>query len=532
MLLEILLAHAIDAIFQPLTPPGAPGCAVAVFQNDAIAFERGYGLADIERHVPITPETVFNVGSISKQFTAYLTWQLIDEKRIALADDVRRYIPELPDYGTPIRVRDLIYQTSGLRDYTNLNELAGVLPEEVTTHAGTVALIVRQRGLDFTPGTKHEYSNSNYVLLAEIAQRVTKTSFRELTDTRFFAPLKMTRTHFVADHNALIPDRALAYNRGESGYRWAISNAERLGAGGLHSTVRDLLAWDRLAYEPSFAPMLETGRVAGKSIEYASGLYLGTYRGLPIVRHGGSTSGYRAELLRFPTRHTSIAVLCNTPTNPRPVQLAEKVADVVLGDALAKPDVTPVAEAPTVSPEQFASTLGDYWNPDTGQVRRLSMRDGKPLYVIDPFSRARLTPVSATAFRFGANTITVTRTARGDRELRLRWSDGREESYVELRRVAVTPAQLARYAGRYESEELDTRYRIEVRGSALALIRRNQDDRILEPTARDRFSDGQVRIRFLRDSRGRISGFLFGEDDLDRIAFSVIPLTTAAAVPR
>jgi CubicO group peptidase (beta-lactamase class C family) len=522
---------AVDTLFEPFAKEGSPGCAVGIAQRGEVVHLRAYGAADLERDVPLTPASVFNVGSLTKQFTAYLIHSLADEGKLTLEDDVRRFIPELREYGAPIRIRHLLHHTSGVRDYIDLFELAGKRAADVTTHAETVQIIARQRGLNFPTGTKHEYSNSNYVLLGEVVQRITAKPLREVARERIFGPLQMTHSQLVDDHRRVVRGRALAYTaNGDGTYAATQSNAERLGAGGMHTTVADLLAWDlHLARGGAIAArMQERGRLDdGTPIDYGGGLFVETYRGRRAIRHGGSTAGYRAELMRLPELQTTVAVLCNLPSTPRPTQLAQKIADLLhpVDDSPAPPASAP---APSTPPADFAAALGDYWNENSGQVRRLVVKDGQPLLVIDPFSRARLTATGPTSFRFGANTIEVS--TRGGRwELTVRWSDGRTETYVELRRTRPTAKELATYAGRYFSEELDAHFTVSVRDGSLVVARPHQEERVLEPTVRDRFSDGQTRLRFTPNA----NGFTYSDADVDGIHFvrACAPPNASATLP-
>jgi len=511
---EAAQAAQVDEIFAQFVKPGSPGCAVGVYRDGRLLYSRGYGEADLERGVRITPATVFLIGSTAKQFTAMSVWLLARQKRLSAEDDIRKYIPEMPVYGAPVTIRHLLHHTSGIRDYTDLLELAGHRVEDVSTNADILGLIVRQKKLNFPTGTAHQYANSNYILLAEVVKRVSGQTLREFAAANIFDPLGMKNTQYVDDHTLVIHARAMAYAaKGEGKYAISMTNAERIGAGGLYTTVEDLARWDRNFYTGDvggmdlLGNMLSPGRLSdGKALAYASGLMLDTYRGVPVVRHSGSLAGYRADFLRFPTLRFSVAALCNVPSNPRPERLTERVAEVYLNERLSKAEnatsrTDPTNEKPVaLTAEQMAGALGDYWNPKTGEVRQMVLRNGQPVYVIDSWSRARLNAFAPMRFRFGRNEINVTPTRHGKRLLTLRWHDGRVESYEELRRVNLTAAQLAKYAGRFHSAELGVEYVLEPKAGGLLVKRKNQEDRQLLPTAADSFSEGSIRIRFLRDA--------------------------------
>ena len=337
------LATQVDEIFSPFTPDG-PGCAVAVYQNASIVLAKGYGAANLEYGVPITPTTPFIVGSVSKQFTAAAIALLVEEKRLALTDDVRKYVPELADYGTPITIDHLVHHTSGLRDWWELVGVAGLRYDDTYTVQDVLDMTARQHGLNFTPGERYLYSNTGYIVLGIVVQRVTGKSLREFAADRIFGPLMMADSHYQDDHTRPVRGRAYAYSPSPGGrYTINVWNNDLVGQGGVMTTVLDLAKWDENFYSgavggPAFLRrQLERGKLnAGTQIAYAFGLDVGTYRGVDLVEHSGSTGGYRAVLSRFPKQHTSIAVLCNV-SNAAPTTLAHRVADYLLHDSFTAP---------------------------------------------------------------------------------------------------------------------------------------------------------------------------------------------------
>ncbi len=410
------LASQVDQIFSRFKPDG-PGCAVAIYQNAKVILAKGYGSANLEYGVPITPATPFIVGSLAKQFTAAAIALLVEEKRIALTDEVRKYVPELADYGTPITIDHLVHHTSGLRDWWELVGMAGLRYDDTYTAQDVLDMTARQRGLNFTPGERYVYSNTGYIVLGLVVQRATGKSLREFAAERIFGPLKMTDSHYQDDHTQPVRGRAYAYSPA-AGRRYTINvwNNDLVGQGGVMTTVLDLAKWDGnfdtgVVGGPGFLKrQLERGKLnAGTPLDYAFGLQISTYRGLDLVEHSGSTGGYRAVLTRFPKQHTSIAVLCNV-SNAAPVTLAHRVADHLLRDAFTAP-------IPTTNATNAAA--------------------------------------GANAGRPGAPAAAV----------------------------QLSAAELAQFAGRYYSEELDALYEITVSGSTISVKRPRGKPEIL--TARD-----------------------------------------------
>jgi CubicO group peptidase (beta-lactamase class C family) len=431
---------AIDNVFAAWNTRDSPGCAVALFRDGKIVYERGYGMADLEHDVPITPETVFYVGSLSKQFTAFAAALAIQQGKLGLDDPIRKHLPELPDYTAPITVRHLVHHTSGLRDFYTLLSIAGRRQDALFDNRAVLELASRQKGLNFPPGTDYLYSNTGYALLATIIGRVSGMPFAAFAEQQIFKPLGMTSTHFHDDDARLVKGRAFGYARTASGeLRLDTPAGERVGAGGVFSTVRDLLRWDENFYDAKvggralIADVQKVGTLStGAALTYAWGLQIGAYRGLPIVEHGGSLGGYRAHLIRFPEQHTTVTALCNLGTIA-PTNLARQVADVALADRFAQPKPSPAAAAaaaaaaagpgrgagasnaaqtPTLtSPSEYAGT---YVSDEIGSTFVVSVNDGQLMVLRDADTApaaATLQPATADEFRFRTMTLRFERDA-------------------------------------------------------------------------------------------------------------------------
>jgi CubicO group peptidase (beta-lactamase class C family) len=379
---------AIDEIFADLTSPGSPGCALAVARDGKIIYEKGYGLASIELNVPITPQTIFDIGSTSKQFTAASILLLEKQGKLSVSDDIRKYIPELPDYGHKITILHLLNHTSGLRDYLELMTLAGTNIDSVTDDDDALKIIARQKALNFEPGSDWLYSNTGFFLLSTIVKRVSGKTLREFAAENIFQPLEMTQTQYRDDHTHLIPNRALAYEEKDHGYALSVSYFEQTGDGAVHTSVEDILKWDENFYtgkvggKPFLAELQESGHLNnGKKLDYAKGLFVHEYRGLPAVDHGGAWGGYRAQLLRFPGQHFSVACLCNL-ANAGPDRRAYRVADVYLG-SLLKPKTNDTREKPlelktnsvTLTAEQLKGLGGYYYSEELNVTYKLGVEE-------------------------------------------------------------------------------------------------------------------------------------------------------------
>ena len=413
------LARRVDAVFSRYDRADAPGCAVGVFQNGAIVYSKGYGSANIEYGAPITPNTPFISGSVAKQFTAAAIALLVEQGRLSLDDDVRKYIPELPDYGARITVRNLVHHTSGLRDFWSLVQVAGMRNDDGYNGSDVIRLAARQKQLNFPPGTEYNYSNTGYVALGVIVQRVTGKSLREFADEQIFGPLGMTSSHFHDDHTMPVPGRASAYSPAGSGWRINVWNNDIVGQGGVMTTVTDLQKWDENFYTgkvggPGFLKrQLQQGRLAdGTTLRYAFGLNVGEYRGLPLVEHGGSSGGYRTITTRFPSVHTSVVALCNVST-ANVGSLSHSVADIVLGSRLSdvaaaptppRPDTSRVLLYSSHNGPNFNAMAGRYYSAELDATYELKAAGGR-LTVRRPRGEVdTLTVVDARTFRAGGLT--------------------------------------------------------------------------------------------------------------------------------
>jgi CubicO group peptidase (beta-lactamase class C family) len=339
LLAQVSAGAPFDSVFSSWATRNTPGCAAGVSLPDGTAIERGYGMADLEHGIAIRFDTIFEAGSVSKQFTAAAVLLLAHDRKLSLDDPVRKYLPELPDYGAPLTIRHMLMHTSGLRDWGSVVDIGGAPRwSRVYTQADVLALAARQTALNFPPGTQWSYSNTGYNLAALIVSRVSGMSFDDFVRTRICEPLKMTHSSWDSDHTRIVPNRAVGYAREKDGFHTFMPFEDVLGNRGLLTTVGDLLKWNQNFDSPvvgdrAFVQEQQTpGRFNdGRPHTYAFGLAIGQYKGVREVDHNGSTAGYRAELARFPDQHVSVAVLCNA-SSADPTSYAHAVADLYLSD--------------------------------------------------------------------------------------------------------------------------------------------------------------------------------------------------------
>jgi CubicO group peptidase (beta-lactamase class C family) len=333
--------HWIDSVFAPYASRNSPGCAVGVSRDGALVFAKGYGEADLAQKAPIGADTRFYIASLSKQFTAMSVLLLEQDHRLSLDDTIRKWVPEVPAFGKPITLRQLLHHTSGLRDYFTLLAVSGWSSDGELTEKRFLELIGRQKSLNFAPGDEFLYSNTGYALLSIVVKRASGKSLRDFAAERIFAPLGMTHTEFRDDHRLVIPNVALGYQADDDGYRVSQPSFDVVGDGGVYSTIGDLAKWDAnfttgtVGGSAAVAELETPGRLNnGQEIPYALALSIGTWNGMKTVSHSGAYGGYRSEFVRFPDKHITVTTLCNTSTAQS--TLAEQVGMLVIGTLPAR----------------------------------------------------------------------------------------------------------------------------------------------------------------------------------------------------
>jgi CubicO group peptidase (beta-lactamase class C family) len=525
-----LPTERIDSVFHDLNQNDRPGCSMAVFRGGTIAYARGYGMANLEYDIALTPQSVFHVASISKQFTAFAVELLVSEGLVSWDDDIRKYVPELPDYGKTITLRHLAHHTSGVRDQWNLLSMAGWRWEaDLVTQQDALDIIARQRALNFDPGERYLYSHSGFTLLAAVVQEVSGRTLREFTEERIFAPLGMTSTHFHDDHQTIVPDRAYGYRRdGRTGWKISIPDFAIVGASSLFTTVEDMARWDGnfrdhvVGDDALFERFLSKGVLtSGEELTYAHGIAVSQYRGIRTIGHGGADAGYRSDYIRFPEHDLGIVTFCNFAA-AGPGRYTRSVADVLLDDVL-----TPVAENadPEVDVDRWGETFermrGYYSDPQTdrplfvyifrrhGRLARGSGSGGRG---------TTLVPLAENRFQLGTGRE-VAELDIAEGKPRAITIDGRRFPYAGR---APDNIELREYVGTYWSDELGTEYRItaDTAASRLRLVHRKQQPRVLRAAFTDTFSAGGDWFTFSRAPDGRVAGFTWSSGRVWKVRFT------------
>lgn len=496
----------------------APGCAAAVSLNGETVFEKAFGLADLEHNVPNTPQTIFESGSVAKQFTAAAIVLLHQDGKLSLDDPVMKHIPELPDYGYPLTIRHLLNHTSGLRDWGSVLSLTGAgRGDRVVTQDLALDVIIHQRALNFTPGAEYSYTNSGYNLAAIIVERVSKQKFPAFVEERIFKPLGMKNSSWRDDYQRIVPGRAQGYARQGTGpWRLSMPFMNVYGNGGMLTTVGDWMKWNAMFESKSLgAPLvnaLETQGVLndGRKIAYALGLEVGTHHGLKDVSHGGATAGYQTFMARLPDNKFSVAVMCNG-TSPGAGGIAEAITDEIFG-----PYSEPVrAEPPKVSEDELKTFVGIWRNEKTHAPARFVIENG-----VSRWGGGRVVPMGGGQFAAGDNRLKFTLDKDGEPMFAETVdTDGEVRRFAREKEWTPTRADLASFKGGWFSEEAGATLTVAVEADKAFIKQRPATSLPMQPLYQDHFSVQGFIVWFTRDKNGKVNGMHVGASRLRDMPF-------------
>jgi CubicO group peptidase (beta-lactamase class C family) len=505
----------VDEIFAPWNN-ATPGMAVAIERHGKVIYHKAFGLANLEWPAPNTTATVFEAGSVSKQFTAAAVLLLAKEGRLSLSDPVRRYVPELPEYDAPITIQHLLNHTSGLKDWGVIYGLAGwPRTTRVYTQELSFDIVFRQRSLNFTPGTQYSYSNSNYVLLVLIAERVSGQSLAEFTHARFFQPLGLHHTRWRDNFRTIIPNRAQAYRKTGGHYEQEMPFENVHGPGGLLTTTTDLLRWNRLLDTHEIlgpdmaAERIRPGKLStGADITYAAGLTVAEVNGFREISHSGATGGYRAWLAWYPEKKLSVAMLSNDGSF-NPAGTGRRIAELFLGKPEEKRQTEPQRFI-SLAANEAARWEGYYRTADRDEVIRIENNRGA-LALKGEAVRA----VHSDTLYLARHTWLI-RSVGGLQLVR----PGGAETVTPTTAPVTTPAALAACQGVFSSEDAGATFKIQLKDGGLMVYRKPGDTFALEPLFKDGFrSPDRAVYEFTRDARGRVTGFLVSQQRAKNIPF-------------
>jgi len=507
-----------DRVTKAYVAPG-PGCAAAVSIEGDTVFETAFGLAEIEHNVPNTPHTIFESGSVAKQFTAAALVMLQQEGKLRLEDPVQKYIPELPDYGAPLTIWHLLNHTAGLRDWGTVMSLTGSgRGDRVITQALALDVITHQRGLDFTPGSEYSYSNSGYNLAASIVERVSSQKFGTFLAERIFKPLGMNDSSVRDDYRRIVPRRAQAYSRQGTGpWRLDMPFMDVYGNGGILTTVGDWIKWNAMLDSRSLgAPLVEAMETRGvlndgRTIGYALGLEVGAYKGLKYVSHGGATAGYQTFLARYPDKKVSVAVMCNG-TSPSAATITTSLADEIFGPLPAFPRI----ESAKVPDDELKTFVGLWRNEKTHFPGRFVIENG-----MTRWNGGRLFPQGGGQFIGGNNVLKFGFDKDGKpTSVDSVDDEGAVTHFSAEPEWAPTPSDLAALKGDWSSDEAGATFTLAVDGGKAFLKQRPATSLVMQPLYRDHFAVPGYVVWFTRDDAGTVNRMHVGASRMRDMPFA------------
>ncbi len=516
----------IDSLFISWNQPNHPGGSVGIMKEGKIIFSRAYGLASLEYLVPNTPDTRFNIASVSKQFTSMGIVLLQFQGKLSLNDDVRNHLPDLPDFETPITIRHLIHHTSGMRSLHALLGMAGWRGDDSRTNEDLFRFMKNQKDLNFKPGEEYLYCNTGYMLMADIIEKITEEKFASWMHDNVFEPLGMINTYVEDDYSRVVPVNATSY-RGSArqGFSRSVEFWGYVGSGNIHSTTNDLLVWMTNFYHPQTGwedafQMMQTQGILnnGDTLDYAFGINVNKYKGEQRISHSGSIGGYRSMIQAFPDHELNIAILTNFSTSNVGAKL-NKISDVLLKlEADAEPELITAGSISSkhISGSALEGFCGHYWNEKGRYTRKIYLKDDTLRYFRPESSESKLLPLGENTFQMVnvAFEIKVSFEILPNKQkvMMVQVDDDDPILSESFEPPEITTKLLHSYTGRYYSPELDTHYSLYVQGDSLLIGNHSRHGDFKINIIREDDLSGESgafsEIKVKRDKKKRILGLL------------------------
>ena len=518
-LAQIPEASTIDSIFAEWDKPNSPGGSLGIIREGKLIYARGYGMANLEYDIPNDANSVFRIGSTSKQFTAACIVLLAKEGKLTLEDKLNDFFPDFPPYADQITIRHLLNHTSGIRDYLLLSSLKGFGPDDYFENHDIMQWLIRQQELNFSPGDEFLYSNSGYWLLGQIVEQVSGQNMADFAKAEIFDPLNMNHTHFHNDHNQIVKNRSSGYSPEDSGkYKISMTTLDMIGDGGVFTTINDMVHWNNAYYEsdiltPDFWELMTEQGILnnGDTLDYASGLTIGNYRGLKTISHGGAFVGFRADYVRFPEQKISIIVFANR-SDANPTQKCYEVANVMLEDEFEDvPDPKVKSDVPIVDTLHMdIDQITGHYEIQPGAIIEIMVRNDS-LFALLTWSGEMKTLLRKTNNTFVVEgdegiQLTFNKLVDGFASEFILESPGNQSVCQRKAQGGTATTNLEQYTGKYYSEELEVTYEVHLKDANLQLLFGDKDPQSMQAYDDDQFLSAYMLLRFQRKDRD-IIGF-------------------------
>ena len=535
----------IDKVFSEWdNMPNKLGVAAGLLKDEKIVYLKGFGSANLNDEIPINEDTQFQIGAMAKQFTAFAILLLEDQGKLSLADDVRKYIPRLNDFGHKITIKHLLSQSSGLHDFMSLKEIAGWREKDVFTQKDALDLIFLQKELDYVPGTKFSQTSSGFILLAEIIKQVTGQTLAEFSQEHIFQPLKMNNTLFLDDHEKSIPNIAISYQSSKNGFKYNPINYSIVGTTNLYTSAADMSRWylnfenpkvgSKKMIEKLMSPVtLNDGKTTFKPTSgrliYGQ-QYEHSERGLPKIWTFGLEGGYASNIFIFPNQKVTAFVLGNNIRYNG--SLAMRMAQEVLGIDFPEPENIDFTKVKSIkmSPQQLESYSGYYWDNDRASARRVYVKNDALYYQsIGTSSESKLLPLSENIFQMilESDDVVMVKFRKEDGKMKMIYTSGKSDDYVfeVYKPLNISATELSTYTGTFYNKALKASYIVSQNEKGLCTSNKSQPVIDFTPIQVDLFLSN-IRsfgsIRFVRDMQQKITGFYINSDRIKNLFFEKI----------
>lgn len=535
---QIIESKAIDSIFTEWNKEDVPGCALGIMKDGKLIYAKGYGLANMEYNISNSASSVFRIGSTSKQFTAACIVLLAEQGKLSLDNKLDQFFPEFPEYAKNISVRNLLNHTSGIRDYLTIAYLKGYGADEYYEDKDVMKWLINQSELNFKPGDEFLYSNSGYWLLGQIVNKVAGMNMADFAEKEIFKPLAMSNTHFHNNHTQIVENRASGYMPIDNElYQISMTTLDMIGDGGIFTTINDIKKWDDAYYDTSILSkefwimMTQQGILnSGEVIDYASGLFISTYKGLNTVSHGGAFVGFRAELIRFPEQHLSVAIFANRG-DANPTRMGYQVADLLLKEDFRIAEVeiqdkkdNKKQEFVHLKTSELENFTGHYWNDAGLYARKIYVKNDTLRYYRSETNESNLIPVNKNEFKMinvGADILVkFDKNKQGNHTMSFVINGGKPIVSKEYKPKTYTNEELIDFVGVFHSKELDVNYTLKLEGDSLLLYVNETKISPLKAIMVNLFTSDQGGIfQFNTNDYRKVSGFRLAAGRVKNLIF-------------
>ncbi|GGZ95368.1 serine hydrolase domain-containing protein [Algibacter mikhailovii] len=532
---QIKESQAIDSIFTEWNKTDVPGCALGIIKEGKLIYARGYGMANMEYDIPNSASSVFRIGSTSKQFTAACIVLLTEQRKLNLEDKLNSFFPDFPEYAKNITIQNLLNHTSGIRDYLTISYLKGYGDDEYYEDDDIMNWLINQSELNFNSGDEFLYSNSGYWLLGQIVNKVSGMSMADFANKEIFSPLGMSNTHFHNNHKQIVKNRASGYlPTDDESYEISMTTLDMIGDGGIFTTINDIKKWDdeyyyRNVLSNEFWTLMTKQGVLnnGEVIDYASGLDIGNYKGLKTISHGGAFVGFRAELVRFPENHFSVAIFANRG-DANPTGMAYQVADIILKEDFKDIKVSNNKEIEkqefiNIKTSELKKFEGHYWNVAGSYSRKIYVKNDTLRYYRSETNESKLVPISKNEFKMidvGVDVIIKFENEHKNQTMSVIIYGGKpinSEVYIPKKH---TIEELKSREGTYYSKELNANYSLKIEDGSLMLYVNGTKTSPLKSIMENLFSNNDYgTFEFVKKEAGKDSGFRLAAGRVKNLEF-------------